>query len=282
MKLWIFALVLIGVLAETSSLSPHVKMMVIAVSVFAVLKGKTLCEFLADGHTLSKTHKLLWFVGWPGFDIQGFFIREHEVQPNRSEWKVGLLNTSAGLILWVAVAPYVQPYYEIVAGWIAMTGIVLTLHFGLLHLCTLFWIAKGRDVTPLMNAPILSESLSEFWGKRWNIAFRDFAYARVFKPISHRWNATTATWASFAFSGLVHELAITVPAGGGYGLPLLYFLLQGSGVGLERRLSRRGWAVRRGLKGWMFAALFLIPAAPLLFPPPFVRNVILPLIPNFN
>jgi alginate O-acetyltransferase complex protein AlgI len=31
----------------------------------------------------------------------------------------------------------------------------------------------------------------------------------------------------FAFSGVLHELGLSFPAGGGWGLPLGYFLLQG-------------------------------------------------------
>lgn len=280
MWLWGFCLLLIGVLAELSSLPGHVKMCLVAGSVFVVLKAETLRAFLASGATVSALEKCLWFAAWPGFNAAGFFTREATSRPARAEWTGGALKVLCGLTLWLLVAPVVLPHSTMLAGWLAMIGIVLAMHFGGLHLLALFWRARGRDVRPIMNAPVLTESLSEFWGRRWNVAFRDFAHHAVFKPAARRWSAATGTWISFVFSGLIHELAISVPAGGGYGLPLAYFMLQGFGVSLERALSRKGFAVRGGLKGWSFAALFLIPAAAFLFHPPFVRIVILPLIPH--
>lgn len=280
MWLWGSALLLIGILAELSSLPGHVKMCLVALSVFVVLKCESLRAFVATERTVSVQEKLLWFAAWPGFDARSFITRQTTIGPARGEWYFTWFKVLIGLSLWLGVAPVLLPHSTMAAGWAAMIGIVVTLHFGLLHLVALFWRARGRDVTPIMNAPIVSESLSEFWGRRWNVAFRDFAHYSVFKPAARKWSAATATWVSFVFSGLVHELAISIPAGGGYGLPLAYFLLQGIGVWLERTLSRRGITVRGGLRGWSFAALFLIPCAVFLFHPPFVRNVILPLIPS--
>lgn len=278
--MWVWGLLLIGVLAELSSLTGHVKMCLVAGSVFLVLKAESLRAFLASGASVSVREKFLWFAAWPGLDAAGFFTREATSRPARAEWTGGTLKVLCGLALWLIVAPAVLPRSTMLAGWLAMIGMVLAMHFGGLHLLALFWRARGRDVRPIMNAPVLTESLSEFWSRRWNVAFRDFAHHAVFKPAARRWSAATGTWISFVFSGLVHELAISVPAGGGYGLPLAYFVLQGFGVSLERTLSRRGCTVRGGLRGWCFAALFLIPAAVFLFHPPFVRNVIVPLIPH--
>lgn len=280
MWVWGFCLLLIGVLAELSSLPGHVKMCLVAGSVFVVLKAESLRAFLSCGASVSIREKILWFATWPGFDAAGFFTREAASQPARTEWTGGTLKVLCGLALWLIVAPAVLTHNTMLSGWLAMIGIVLAMHFGGLHLLALFWRARGRDVRPIMHAPVLTESLSEFWGRRWNVAFRDFAHHAVFKPAARRWSAATGTWISFVFSGLVHELAISVPAGGGYGLPLAYFVLQGFGVSLERTLSRKGFTVRGGLRGWSFAALFLIPAAVFLFHPPFVRNVIVPLIPH--
>ena len=123
-------------------------------------------------------------------------------------------------------------------------------------------------------------SLSDFWGRRWNTGFRDFAHEHIFRPFCRLSNARVATLASFAFSGLIHELAISVPAGRGYGLPFAYFSLQWLGITLERFASQRGWPVRSGFPGWLFAAVFLVAPAGLLFHTAFVRDVMVPLIPQ--
>lgn len=164
------------------------------------------------------------------------------------------------------------------AGWVAMVGIVFIFHFGLFHIVALVWRQAGRDVSPIMNSPILSTSLAEFWNRRWNVAFRDFTYAHVFRPLAKRYNATIATWVGFLFSGFIHELAISVPAHAGYGLPMTYFLLQGIGITAERRAHQHGWWTRKSACGWLFVILFTVPAAYYLFHPQFIQRVILPLI----
>jgi hypothetical protein len=47
-----------------------------------------------------------------------------------------------------------------------MIGIVTTLHFGLFHLIACAWRTAGVDAQSLMNRPLASGSVSEFWGRR--------------------------------------------------------------------------------------------------------------------
>ncbi len=77
-------------------------------------------------------------------------------------------------------------------------------------------------------------------------------------------------------SGLIHDLVISLPARGGYGLPTLYFLLQGAGVSVERSRFGKRLGLGHGLRGWCFMLLFLTVAALALFHPWFVERVILP------
>jgi hypothetical protein len=114
--------------------------------------------------------------------------------------------------------------------------------------------------------------VSEFWGKRWNTAFRDLTHKFLFAPLARKFGARGGLAVGFLFSGVVHELVITVPAGGGYGLPTLYFALQGLGLLIEKRAKVRGATARA------FAPLVIIAPAPLLFPPAFVLNVVLPFL----
>jgi hypothetical protein len=91
-----------------------------------------------------------------------------------------------------------------------------------------------------------------------------------------------ATLGVFLISGLVHELVISVPARAGYGLPTAYFLLQGFAVLVERSGFGRRIGLGRGLRGWLFMAACTAGPAFWLFHPPFVRNVILPMLQTFG
>ena len=88
--------------------------------------------------------------------------------------------------------------------------------------------------------------------------------------------ARGATLAIFLFSGLVHDLVISLPARAGYGLPTAYFLLQGAGLLAEHA---RGTPLARWRGRWQGRVwTWLIVAGPAywLFHPSFVRRVILP------
>jgi alginate O-acetyltransferase complex protein AlgI len=83
--------------------------------------------------------------------------------------------------------------------------------------------------------------------------------------------------ATFGLSGLLHELVITVPAGGGYGLPTCYFLLQSAGVLIERSPVGRRLRLGEGLRGRMFMLIFFAAPLPMLFPPVFLRHIMMPM-----
>ena len=122
-----------------------------------------------------------------------------------------------------------------------------------------------------MCAPLRAASLSEFWGRRWNGAFNQLVVDVLFRPLARTIGSIRATLAVFLFSGLLHELVISLPARAGYGLAMAYFLLQGCGV-----VVQRGFAPSRGVGGWLFTMLIAAGPAFWLFHPPFVRHVILP------
>lgn len=166
----------------------------------------------------------------------------------------------------------------LVCGWIGLLGLIFLLHFGSFQLVALGWRSLGVDAEPIMHAPGLSRCLSEFWGKRWNLGFRQLSYDFVFQPLHRRVGVTPATLAVFVLSGLIHELAISVPARGGYGLPTVYFSLQGAGVLLERSTFGRIAGLQHGWRGWTFMLAMTAGPAFWLFHPPFVMRVVVPFL----
>ncbi|MCC6738036.1 MAG: membrane bound O-acyl transferase family-domain-containing protein [Planctomycetia bacterium] len=162
------------------------------------------------------------------------------------------------------------------AGWLGMIGLVFGLHCGAFHLLSCFWRARGVDAPPLMNSPILSARPSEFWGARWNRGFSDLSRQLILTPL--RRTPRLALFAVFAISGLVHELVISVPARGGWGLPTAWFLAQGAVLGAEKSRWGSRVGLAEGWKGRLLVWAAILGPAFFLFHPPFVRAVILPML----
>ena len=220
-----------------------------------------------------------YLLGWPGLDA-GAFLRlgspSESLRPTRREVARSAFNVLLGLALFWGVARLVPASLDLARGWIGMTGLILMLHFGLFHLLSCGWRAAGVDARPLMRRPLASPSLSEFWGRRWNTAFRDLTHRFLFRPLSRWTGPRGAILAGFLFSGLVHDMVISLPAGGGWGGPTLYFLIQAVGLLIERSGPGRRLGLGRGWRGWLFTIAVIAGPAFWLFHPPFVRRVILP------
>jgi hypothetical protein len=157
-----------------------------------------------------------------------------------------------------------------------MTGTAFVLHFGLFHLLSCFWRAVGIDAQPLMNAPSRATSVSEFWGNRWNMAFRDLTYTFLFRPLARRLGLQGALALSFLFSGLIHDVVISLPAGGGYGGPTAFFIIQAIAILVEKSPLGRRLGLDRGVRGWLFMAVALLAPARLLFHDPFIAAIVIP------
>ena len=206
---------------------------------------------------------------WPGMDVTGF---ERRCLPDgrARDWVVrGATCLALGFGLMAVGHQMVDRF---LGTWVAMVGLILALHCGVFALLAAAWRTAGRDVVPIMQAPLLACSVTDFWGGRWNRAFSDAATVLVLKPSGRRIGVRAATFLVFLLSGLAHELVISVPAGAGHGGPTAYFVLQGVAVVWERGCPLRArWLWR--LRAW---AVLILPL-PLLFPRPFVMQVMRPL-----
>src|SRR5262249_39384167 len=152
-----------------------------------------------------------YLFAWPGLDARSFLAGRDETRRfdvGNAEWIRGLLSACVGLSLLFGVARTVPREELLVVGWIGMIGIILTLHFGLFQILSCCWRANGINAQPLMNKPLASTSISEFWGRRWNTAFRDLTFSFLFRPITRALGPRWGMFAGFVFSGLVHDLVI--------------------------------------------------------------------------
>ena len=219
-----------------------------------------------------------YLFAWPGMDANQFLTRRHGRKPKPGEWMLAAGRFLAGLALvWMAARNSLvnQP---VVNAWLAMFGLTLILHFGLFHLVALAWQRAGVSARPLMQSPLLATSLADFWSARWNTAFNKLVHDLAFRPLARRTGIACATMAVFLISGVIHELSISLPARGGYGLPFAYFTVQGLGVLFERSKAGRALGLGRGARGWLFTLIVTATPAYWLFHPTFVQNVILPML----
>lgn len=161
----------------------------------------------------------------------------------------------------------------------ALPSLSLILHFGIINILVGAWRLVGADCRPLFRQPLRSTSLGEFWSRRWNLAFAEMAAVAVARPLRPHVGKGPALFAAFVFSGLLHEIAISLPVHAGYGLPMAYFILQGLAVAFEKRIVRKGTPIdARPWLGRLWTAAWLILPLPVLFHPPFFKAIILPLI----
>ncbi|HZO25534.1 MAG TPA: hypothetical protein VFH48_06015 [Chloroflexota bacterium] len=111
---------------------------------------------------------------WPGLDPAAFLSPRPSAavrKPDSREWLFGAAKLVTGLVLLYGVARLVPAEYPYLAGWVGIVGTIMVLHFGSFHLVWCFWRSRGVNARPLMHAPLISVSLGEFWGRRWNTAF---------------------------------------------------------------------------------------------------------------
>ena len=262
-----------------SSLPPWAFMWTMAGALYAGCKWLSYRAACRDAVATSRVRALAYLFAWPGMDAEAFLSRPSGVAvPPGSEWIAATLKTMFGaMLVWIG-ARAALPAHPMLAGWLAMIGLIFMLHFGSFHLLSLAWRRAGVDAVPVMRNPLKSASLADFWGRRWNTAFHELATRFTFQPLRMRLGASTAALIVFLLSGVIHELVISLPAGGGYGLPTGYFVAQGLGVASERSSRGQRFGLGHGWRGRLFTVLVLAGPVYWLFPPVFVHRVILPML----
>lgn len=268
--IWIFAA---G--PSISAAPPGLRMLGLVFLLFIGMKTVITVYRYSGRGTLSPVRWLCFALLWPGMDPKGF--EPHQAQ--KIDWPLlrkGLGNlVSGGLALFFLVGLLhtgLMPAYWLCL--FAFPAFILIFHSGMFSMEAACLSTFGIKVNRLMDAPQRSSSLGEFWGRRWNIPFIQMIRYAVFKPLLKKTNAPAAFLSSFLVSGILHEVALSLPVNGGYGLPTLYFLIQALLILIERKFIRRIPFLLQ--KIWLFGCLIL--PFPLLFHPEFLQGVFLPVL----
>ncbi len=247
----------------------------VAVVVFGVCKWLTLSRFQGEA---ALQRRLLYLFCEPGLNAKRFLSSNSKVErPKRIDWLRAIVFTLTGAICFWFLPPLSQAVSNSLTATVGMVGVVLMLHFGMLDFFSLTLRNNRIPSTSLMNAPWQATGVAEFWS-RWNTGFRDLSRETIFYPLVRRRKAQLGLWVTFLFSGLVHDLVISIPAHGGYGGPTLYFLIQAVAVTFERSKLGKRLGISKSWQGWLFTAAVVLLPVTLLFHYPFQENVVLPML----
>lgn len=258
---------------------PGFRMLALIAFGLLAMKSIVLAEERARGLVPLSFGQWLAFSGWPGMQPRLFAgTREGPLPEARTLVVRGLLRIVLGATLLLSARlAWTELHSRILATIGLLSGLSFVLHFGLCNVAAGLWRLLGIPCEALFRAPLLSRNLGEFWARRWNLAFSEMTATAVYRPLQAPVGRGPALLASFLVSGLLHEMAISLPVRAGFGLPLLYFALHGGLVLVERALSRSGRPVTGGL-GRAWTVFWLVAPLPLLFHEPFLAGVLWPLL----
>ncbi|MFT6863080.1 MAG: hypothetical protein ACJAVK_001641 [Akkermansiaceae bacterium] len=236
---------------------PIVRMVGICVVLLAGMKGLV---YVAWGSRLSWGRYLVFSLAWFGMD-PGTFAQRREGLSWQGDvaWGVSLM------ILGTLGAWLVQTmeWRQVLVMFLPMS---LGFHFGALRVLKGGLRRAGFPVRTLFPNVLKAKGVGDFWSRRWNMGYSQMMQRLVGRPVERVMGCELGVFAVFFISGLLHEVAITVPVNAGYGLPTAYFSVHGLFVLLEGRFGK---SLGKG------GALLLV-AMPLgfLFPPEFQTDVI--------
>jgi len=253
-------------------------MWIFAYSIFLACKWITLVDALNNTPNVSKLRAVLYIFGWVGMDAKRFLTDNNKLEVQNKLWLETISKILIGLLLVYVITEKVYLKNHILGGWVGLAGLGLIIHFGSFHLLALIWNKFGVNAKPIINSPLYSVSLTDFWSNRWNLAYRDLSRNYILRPLAPKIGVGYATIIVFVLSGLIHELVISFPANGGYGLPTLYFIIQTIGVFIERSRFGKMLGLENSLRGRILALTVVFAPIYLLFHKTFIENVIIPFL----
>lgn len=277
---WLITLVLLVLGAWASQpLAPWPRLGVVWALVFVAFKALVLTHTEPTALVGLTWWRYCGFVaGWLGMDVAAWIV---PTAPVAAGWRRVLSGSAwllgAGGLTWLLLRWPVAAAWALPRAWCAWVAGVIAVFFGFTRLLTGIWNVLGRNVAPLFDAPVYARSLTEWWGKRWNLAVHTTLHLVIWQPLRGRFGTAGAATAVFLVSGLLHEYLLSYPANGGWGGPIAYFVIQAAGMYAEhKRAVRRILRVAAWRKAAWTLVITLVPG-PLLFHPALLEALVMPL-----
>ncbi|MBN8541770.1 MAG: hypothetical protein J0L82_15370 [Deltaproteobacteria bacterium] len=261
----VLALIIIGLgfggLYILKDSEPLVRLVVSSLGMIEIIKIAALIWQISDGAKFqSRLGMVLFFFAWPGVSVSGFTERGEVAATTGARFFESWLTFLAGIGILIGVSLIGRGEVSAL-NYVALFSVLLILHLGLIEVIADGIRLLGFSPSSLFDRPFLAASLRDFWSLRWNRAFVDMNKIFILGPLREKVPLAILTFSIFAVSGILHEIGISYADGVSWGFPLLYFLIQGIGMEIERH---------RKLPRILVWALILLPM-PLLFTPAFTN-----------
>jgi hypothetical protein len=248
--------------------APWARLLASSVGMIYLFKVSILASYSLDQ---ARRNSPMAFLLWPGMDPERLASGGESTDRDAYPLSRGLGWLYAGMAL--LLASIFVPLSSTVLGWTGLAALLMAIHLGVSEIATSGFRLSGRGVRALFDRPLAARTLNDFWTRRWNLPFVEMNRRLVLPGFLKVLGYRGAILAVFLVSGLLHEMAISYPAGAGWGLPLSYFALQGVLVLAERKLK-----IRSRLFTW---AAILLPL-PLLFTAAFRDVLIQPMLSSLH
>lgn len=236
-------------------------------TVMALLSVMRSLDLAADGASWDWSHRVWQMVGV--VDIRE--LQRREEVDRRWEfaeliWGLGYLTGAVSLVsAALIVGPLDEPWIWPVR-WLCGAGAMYCVPEATQHLVRFVYSGFGYDTPPLHRQPVLSCSIREFWGERWNLVVHRWLRRHFFWPLARRRRRNLGVILAFLASAALHAwfifAAVGWPLAGAMGA---FFLLQGMLVVIEAKL---GWSTRSsGLSARIWALGGVLLPSPLFVEP---------------
>lgn len=255
----VLMLIVAGAHFSLKNSDPIVRMVGICCVLLGGMKGLVYAEWAGGGKLPFMRYCVFAFL-WFGMDPASFRNRRAGLAWKQDIWiGVGLmiLGTLGAWLVWM------MQWRQILVMFVPMS---IGFHFGTLRVLKGGLRAAGFPVRTLFPNLLDARGVGDFWSRRWNVGYSQMMQRLIGRPVQAVAGESAGVMAVFIGSGLLHELAITLPVQSGFGLPTLYFTLHGGLTLIEKRTGRQF--------GKIPALLAVGLPLSFLFPPAFQTEVI--------
>ncbi len=210
---------------------PLWRMVAICCVLLGGMKGLVYAEW-AKSQSLPLSRYCIFAFLWFGMDPGSFRVRRKGLSC-RPDVVIGLLFMVLGTLgAWLVWA---MEWRNILVMFLPMS---LGFHFGALRVLKGGLRAAGFPVRTLFPNLLETQGIGDFWSRRWNTGYSQMMQRSVGRPFGALLGESAGIMAVFVASGLLHELAITLPVRSGFGLPTLFFTIHGLLAVAERKWGR--------------------------------------------